>query len=51
MHFIAGIKDKYNKIAFIDLQMGNLQCFDFSFIKSRRVGSRVDSFDRRVTCE
>ena len=31
--------------------MGNLQCFDFSFIKSRRVGSRVDSFDRRVTGE
>ena len=25
------------------------QCFDFSFMQSRRVRSRVDSFDRRVT--
>ena len=24
VHFIAGIKDKYNKIAFIDLQNNNI---------------------------
>ena len=33
------------------LKVLSLQCFDFSFIQSRRVCSRVDSFDRRVTSE